>query len=249
MAPPAAPSRPAPEPPAGAPPPAGPSLPALPPGVGPNHKTLRQFMCRDLLWGDLEQLSRELECSVDYLINESIKGYVRLRRAREPQAAVSAPPPLSPPADSSLSPPHTAPPDAVRGADLATRVLDPHAGPPADLATRAPDHPVLPADPGAPPPRGPELTAIFEGKRYPITGDRFLIGRGKESCDLIIRDSNASRRHGLVERVGSQYFLVDLESVNGIEHEGRRVFRQQIAEGDVFSFCGCRVRFTFEKET
>jgi pSer/pThr/pTyr-binding forkhead associated (FHA) protein len=97
----------------------------------------------------------------------------------------------------------------------------------------------------APAPRS--LVAIFEGKRYPVTKDRFLIGRGKETSDLLINEPSASRRHALVERIGSQYFLVDLESVNGVEYEGRKLLRKQIAEGDVFSFCGCRVRFTYEK--
>src|SRR5690606_4795674 len=44
-----------------------------------NKKTLRQFQCRDYLWEIFEQMSAELECSVDYLINESMRQYARSR--------------------------------------------------------------------------------------------------------------------------------------------------------------------------
>jgi hypothetical protein len=43
----------------------------------PNRKTPRQFQCRDYLWDSFEQLSQELECSIDYLINESMRHYLR----------------------------------------------------------------------------------------------------------------------------------------------------------------------------
>src|SRR5579862_2349694 len=45
----------------------------------PNKKSTRSFQCRDVLWETFEQMARELECSVDYLINESMKQYARQR--------------------------------------------------------------------------------------------------------------------------------------------------------------------------
>src|SRR5208282_2905037 len=45
----------------------------------PNKKSPRTFQCRDVLWETFEQMSRELECSVDYLINEAMKQYARQR--------------------------------------------------------------------------------------------------------------------------------------------------------------------------
>src|SRR5437899_9554504 len=45
----------------------------------PNKKTLRHFQCRDYLWETFEQMSAELECSVDYLINEAMRQYARSR--------------------------------------------------------------------------------------------------------------------------------------------------------------------------
>ena len=45
----------------------------------PNKKSARAFQCRDVLWEAFEHMARELECSVDYLINESMKHYARQR--------------------------------------------------------------------------------------------------------------------------------------------------------------------------
>src|SRR5689334_23911713 len=45
----------------------------------PNKKSPRTFQCRDVLWETFEQMARELECSVDYLINEAMKQYARQR--------------------------------------------------------------------------------------------------------------------------------------------------------------------------
>ena len=44
-----------------------------------NRKTLRSFYCRDYLWEHFEQMAQELGCSMDYLINESMRLYARSR--------------------------------------------------------------------------------------------------------------------------------------------------------------------------
>ena len=45
-------------------------------------------------------------------------------------------------------------------------------------------------------------------------------------------DGNASRRHAEIAQEGSVYVLVDLGSTNGTELNGRRVTRQELADGD-----------------
>lgn len=45
----------------------------------PNKKMLRQFHCRESLWQKFDQMAKELECSVDYLINDAMKQYARQR--------------------------------------------------------------------------------------------------------------------------------------------------------------------------
>ena len=56
-----------------------------------NKKTLRHFQCRDYLWEIFEQMSQELECSTDYLINEAMRQYARSRNygTRAPSARVT----------------------------------------------------------------------------------------------------------------------------------------------------------------
>ena len=58
----------------------------------PNKKSSRNFQCRDVLWETFEQMARDLECSIDYLINESMKQYARQRTygARTPFPASSS---------------------------------------------------------------------------------------------------------------------------------------------------------------
>lgn len=43
----------------------------------PNRKSPRTFQCRDYLWESFDEMSSELECSVDYLMNEAMRHYLR----------------------------------------------------------------------------------------------------------------------------------------------------------------------------
>jgi hypothetical protein len=56
-----------------------------------NKKTLRHFQCRDYLWEVFEQMSTELECSTDYLINEAMRQYARSRNYGTASATSTAP--------------------------------------------------------------------------------------------------------------------------------------------------------------
>src|SRR5580692_909779 len=100
----------------------------------PNKKSGRTFQCRDVLWDTFEQMARELECSVDYLINEAMKQYSRQRsyggasRTPAPGQRAETVPPLSPqtamgqpPAQggySSMPTPAVPPPPPMRGPQL-----------------------------------------------------------------------------------------------------------------------------------
>jgi hypothetical protein len=57
-----------------------------------NKKTLRNFQCRDYLWELFEQMSNELECSTDYLINEAMRQYARSRNYGTHRRDTGAPP-------------------------------------------------------------------------------------------------------------------------------------------------------------
>ena len=97
----------------------------------------------------------------------------------------------------------------------------------------------------APPPGAPVLAAFYGGQRYVVNKDRFIIGRGKQSSDLTIKDPNVSRQHALVEFLNGSYFMVDMGSTNGVTYNGDRVSRQPIAEGDLFRICDHDLQFTY----
>jgi pSer/pThr/pTyr-binding forkhead associated (FHA) protein len=89
------------------------------------------------------------------------------------------------------------------------------------------------------------LSLFYQGERFQITKDRFVIGRGKQSSDLTLKDPNVSRQHAMIEFQNGVYFMVDMGSTNGIEYNGQRIARKQITEGDVFRICDHDLTFTY----
>jgi len=288
----------------------------------PNKKSPRTFQCRDMLWETFEQMARELECSVDYLINEAMKQYARQRsyggRTPYPNAGgaggrpeapseqqprggyPSAPPPMAPPPPSmrggmpsgrgagGLPPPPArsgalpAPPPPPRGGGIQSGMgmappprmatgggmpgmqgrsqppSAPRSAPPPIPGGRAPSMPPIPM--GGDQPRGggndprgyngglqqsAQLSIIYQGEKHGVSKDRFVIGRGKQSSDLTLKDPNVSRQHAMIEYQNGVYFMVDMGSTNGVEYNGQRIARKQIAEGDVFRICDHDLRFTY----
>jgi pSer/pThr/pTyr-binding forkhead associated (FHA) protein len=96
-----------------------------------------------------------------------------------------------------------------------------------------------------PPTEGATLTLVYQGERHPITKERFVIGRGKQSSDLTLRDPNVSRQHALIEFQDGAYFMVDMGSTNGVTYRGQRVARKPIGDGDVFHICDHELLFTY----
>jgi len=52
------------------------------------------------------------------------------------------------------------------------------------------------------------------GKRFPLTGDEFVLGRGSD-CDVQIDRDSVSRRHARIFRENDQWTAEDLDSTNG----------------------------------
>ena len=92
---------------------------------------------------------------------------------------------------------------------------------------------------------GATLSVMYQGDKCPVTKDRFVIGRGKQSSDLTLKDPNVSRQHAMIEFQNGVYFMVDMGSTNGVEYNGQRIARKQIAEGDVFKICDHDLRCTY----
>lgn len=84
-------------------------------------------------------------------------------------------------------------------------------------------------------PRSSRLLLHYEGQVFEVDKDRFIVGRSKQLADMRLADSNVSREHVAIERVGQGWYLVDLGSTNGVHVRGERVSRHPISDGDVIA--------------
>ncbi len=304
-----------------------------------NRKTLRSFYCRDYIWDLFEQMAQELGCSMDYLINESMRLYARSRDyavsndqvddgafgpgpgagagaqgygapqampgqrpgyggGQEPSAharnfermptatanrgpiptgsqAPAAPAPYAPPAPQPFQqqrgpggppPPPPRPGAATAGWQAQPRSPQPSQPQQQPMQHQQPmqqqqtmqqqqqpmQHQQAPpqagfggGDPGYNNQARSPLFLIFNDNRYTIDKDKFVIGRGSQETDLTIRDGNISRKHCAVIFRNGQFYIKDLDSVNGIEYRGNRIESKKIDDGDVFYLCDHELRFSF----
>jgi hypothetical protein len=86
----------------------------------------------------------------------------------------------------------------------------------------------------------------WAGGRHEATKPRSVLGRSKDA-DIQVPDPNVSRRHAELRREGAAYWLVDLDSTNGIEVRGKRVKRLKLEDGTRFTIGSTEV--TFSRET
>jgi len=87
----------------------------------------------------------------------------------------------------------------------------------------------------------------WDGRRLRVDKRRVLVGRSRE-CDIQIEDPNVSRRHAELRQEGTSYWIVDLDSTNGLEVNGRRVKRAKLDPGDRFTIGSTDVTFSTERE-
>jgi len=142
---------------------------------------------------------------------------------------------------------------------IATRMVQPRHG------HRAADEPDETSEPGAtmvykappieeeqaePEPQAPsaEVAVLsWNGQRLRIDKRSVVLGRSREA-DIQIDDANVSRRHAELRQEGSAYWIVDLDSTNGLEVGGRRVKRAKLEPGSSFTVGSTEVTFTTELE-
>jgi pSer/pThr/pTyr-binding forkhead associated (FHA) protein len=79
-----------------------------------------------------------------------------------------------------------------------------------------------------------EFTLTMNGRTRVLTEPRLVMGRSKE-CDLQVPDANVSRRHAELRHEGSSWWVVDLDSTNGTDVNGKRVPRAKLASGDTIT--------------
>jgi hypothetical protein len=240
-----------------------------------SKKTMRHFYCRDVLWETFEQMANDFDCSIDYLVNEAMRYYARSKNYQspgspqmtgaqpaqgnsQPNAYPSAnkpaqPRPMQP---TNQPPPSTGGPSRSRPAPptpgYAARGPNATGGPTGHMQQHAQVAPSAPPSPPSMPPHmtsgGPTLFLIYNGQRFPVTKDQFIIGRGSKTSDLAIKDGNISRKHAAVIRRNGTFYIKDLGSTNGIDYKGMRIDNKRIDEGDVFHLCDYELRFTYRTD-
>jgi pSer/pThr/pTyr-binding forkhead associated (FHA) protein len=74
---------------------------------------------------------------------------------------------------------------------------------------------------------------VAEGKRRVIAPGGAVIGRSRD-CDVVLADSNVSRRHAEIRPSGSgAWTIVDLGSTNGVRRNGHPVHgTERLEPGD-----------------
>ncbi len=92
--------------------------------------------------------------------------------------------------------------------------------------------PVEEEEPSEPEPAPePPATLLVGGRTHELGQPNAVIGRSKE-CDIRVSDPNVSRRHAEIRQDDSAYWIVDLESTNGVSVNGRAVKRAKLDDED-----------------
>jgi hypothetical protein len=142
---------------------------------------------------------------------------------------------------------------------IATRMVQPRHGARPDEpeeqvesgATMIYKHPVPEATEAASPEElGLEREAAvlsWDGQRMRVDKRRVVLGRSRE-CDIQIEDANISRRHAELRQEGTAFWIVDLDSTNGLEVNGKKVKRAKLDPGDTFTVGSTEVTFSTERE-
>ncbi|MBS5450025.1 MAG: DUF3662 domain-containing protein [Coriobacteriia bacterium] len=80
-----------------------------------------------------------------------------------------------------------------------------------------------------------QLTDTSTGRTWRISTGSTVIGREEASADLVLADSNVSRRHAELARADAGWTIADLGSTNGTRVNGQRVTSQVLHSGDVIT--------------
>ena len=106
-------------------------------------------------------------------------------------------------------------------------------------ADAAPIAPVIPLHGDAP----PAVLTVPGGQRVELHEGHYVVGRHLE-CDIVISDSNVSRRHAEFVCAGRDVIVRDLESTNGTKVNGVVITGDQLLQhGDVIGFGTAQVSF------
>jgi len=79
-------------------------------------------------------------------------------------------------------------------------------------------------------------------KEVQITKDKTTLGR-RPYHDIVIDNLAVSGEHAVLQMVGSDVFIEDLNSTNGTYINGKMVKRQQLHDGEVISVGNFRIKY------
>jgi hypothetical protein len=82
------------------------------------------------------------------------------------------------------------------------------------------------------------------GSRHNLANERIVLGRSRD-CDITLDDPNVSRRHAEIRREDGAYWIVDLNSTNGVEVNGERVERARLTNADTIVIGKTELRFEY----
>lgn len=174
----------------------------------------------------LEQVRAE---ESDYLRGRAKSGGMMPQgRANQQRQAAAAPMPGMPDPMAAPLPPVQPLPGANQPAGMAA----PRQAAPEPVAM--PGAAPVPAA-GRPAPVACQLTDKASGKTWRIACDSTVIGRDEAHADLVLGDSNVSRRHAELTRNATGWHIADLGSTNGTRVNGMRVSEQDLANGDTIT--------------
>ena len=178
----------------------------------------------------LEQVRAE---ESDYLRGRAKSGGMMPQgRANQQRQAAAAPMPGMPDPMAAPLPPVQPLPGANQPAGMAApRQAAPE---PVAMPGAAPAPVPVPAA-GRPAPVACQLTDKASGKTWRIACDSTVIGRDEAHADLVLGDSNVSRRHAELTRNATGWRIADLGSTNGTRVNGMRVSEQDLANGDTIT--------------
>jgi len=96
--------------------------------------------------------------------------------------------------------------------------------------------------------RAGRAVVVAAGKRMPVGPGGAVIGRSRE-CDIVLQDSNVSRRHAEIRPTGGDgWTITDLGSTNGVRVNGRAISSATpLSPGDDIAAGTVDVRFEVER--
>lgn len=206
------------------------------------NPTVRFIPVGDIKPGKMEVIAEIVSPDVLEQVRAEESDYVRGRaksgavmpqgRANQQCQAAAAPMPGMPDPMAAPLPPLQPLPGANQPAGMAApRQTAPE---PAAMPGAAPAPMSVPAA-GRPAPVACQLTDKASGKTWRIACDSTVIGRDEAHADLVLGDSNVSRRHAELTRNATGWHIADLGSTNGTRVNGMRVSEQDLANGDTIT--------------